>query len=237
MGDGGLVLGAIYLNFSKLKSKKYFNKISKNVFYGTSPKISYSSKYEYEKLEFTPKKLYDYISNCLIEDKIVGVINNRMEFGPRALGNRSILANPMTDNITDILNYKLTRSEFMPFAPMIRIEDAKEILENFSYNDHSSRFMTITYNVKKKYRIKLKNILHHDNTFRVQIIDNKENKLCYNILTCFYKKTKIPCIINTSFNVHDEPIVMNLADGIKALDLNVVDLIVNGTNVIKKRTS
>ena len=145
------------------------------------------------------------------------------------------ISKSMTDNITDILNSKLLRSEFVPFAPMIRIEDAKEILENFSYNDHSSRFMTITYNVKKKYRTKLKNILHHDNTFRVQIVDNKQNKLCYNILTCFYKKTKIPCIINTSFNVHDEPIVMNLADGIKALDLNVVDLIVSGTNVIKKR--
>ena len=87
MGDGGLVLGAIYLILSKLKSKKYFNKISKNVFYGTNPKISYLSKNEYEKLKFTPKKLYDYISNYLIEDKIVGVINNRMEFGPRALGN------------------------------------------------------------------------------------------------------------------------------------------------------
>ena len=75
-----------------------------------------------------------------------------MEFGPRALGNRSILANPSVVNITDILNKKLKRSDFMPFAPMIRDIDAKNILENYSSNDFTARFMTITYNVKSEFK-------------------------------------------------------------------------------------
>ena len=69
----------------------------------------------------------------------------------------------------------------------------------------------------KKFKSKLKNIVHYDNTIRVQVIDKINNNLCYDILTQFYNKTKVPCLINTSFNVHEEPIVMNIEDGLKAL--------------------
>ena len=156
-----------------------------------------------------------------------------MEFGPRALGNRSILANPLQDNITKILNKKLQRSDFMPFAPIIRDVDAKKILENFKTNDFSSRFMVMTYFVKKKYQKLLKNIIHVDNTVRPQIIDKKNNKLCYEILSMFYDQTQCPVLINTSFNIHEEPIVMEVSDAIKALKNNVVDLIINEKFVIK----
>ncbi len=155
-----------------------------------------------------------------------------MEFGPRALGNRSILANPSQKNITNKLNERLKRSDFMPFAPMIRDIDANKILKNYSKNDYSSKFMTITYEVKKKFKSKLKNIVHYDNTIRVQVIDKINNNLCYDILTQFYNKTKVPCLINTSFNVHEEPIVMNIEDGLKALNSNVIDLIVNENEII-----
>ena len=95
--------------------------------------------------------------------------------------------------------------------------------------------MTITYNVKSEFKRKLKNIIHKDNTIRVQVINKSQNKLCYNILTQFYKKTGIPCLINTSFNIHEEPIVMDIEDGLRALDGNVVDLIVNEKEVLKKK--
>ena len=120
----------------------------------------------------------------------------------------------------------------MPFAPMIRDIDAKKILKNYSKTDYSSKFMTITYEVKKEFKFKLKNIVHLDNTIRVQVIDRINNKLCYDIITEFYKKTKLPCLINTSFNVHEEPIVMNIEDGIKALNNNVIDMIVNENEII-----
>ncbi len=233
MGDGGLVLGGIYMSLKKVDKKK-FSHIQKNVFFG-SCSSKFKPKAKYNLLKFKKDRLYDYISECLIKNKIVGVINNKMEFGPRALGNRSILANPSNVNITDILNKKLKRSDFMPFAPMIRDIDAKNILENYSSKDYTARFMTITYNVKFEFKRKLKNIIHKDNTIRVQVIDKSQNKLCYNILTQFYKKTGIPCLINTSFNIHEEPIVMDIEDGLRALDSSVVDLIVNEKEVLEKK--
>ena len=174
MGDGGLVLGGIYMSLKKVDKKK-FSHIQKNVFFG-SCSSKFKPKAKYNLLKFKKDRLYDYISECLIKNKIVGVINNKMEFGPRALGNRSILANPSNVNITDILNKKLKRSDFMPFAPMIRDIDAKNILENYSSKDYTARFMTITYNVKFEFKRKLKNIIHKDNTIRVQVIDKSQNK-------------------------------------------------------------
>ena len=123
----------------------------------------------------------------------------------------------------------------MPFAPIIMEEYASEFFSGYDKSHIASRFMTITYNVKPEFKRKLKNIIHKDNTIRVQVIDKSQNNLCYNILTQFYKKTGIPCLINTSFNIHEEPIVMDIEDGLKALDSNVVDLIVNEKEVLQKK--
>ena len=109
----------------------------------------------------------------------------------------------------------------------------QKIFSKTTPEDYTARFMTITYNVKSEFKKKLKNIIHKDNTIRVQVIDKFQNDLCYNILTQFYKKTGIPCLINTSFNIHEEPIVMDIEDGLRALDNNVVDLIVNEKEVLK----
>ena len=234
MGDGGLVLGGIYLAVNKNYKQKYFNKISTNVFYGNKPKKFFPKMNlkKYKTIQLNSSKLYDYLSDCLIKNKIIGIINDRMEFGPRALGNRSILANPLKKNITNILNERLKRSDFMPFAPIFRDIDAYKILEKYNKYDFSSKFMTITYCVKKEFSKKLKNIIHLDNTVRAQIVDKKNNKLCYSILSSFYKKTKMPCLINTSFNIHEEPIVMDIDQGIKALDKGVIDIIVNENLII-----
>lgn len=236
MGDGGLVLGGIYLAINKNYRQKYFNKITMNVFYGNKPKI-FLPKVNFKKyktVHLNSLKLYDFLSDSLIKNKIIGIINDRMEFGPRALGNRSILANPLKKNITNILNERLKRSDFMPFAPIFRDKDAYKILEKYNKNDFSAKFMTITYSVKKEFSSKLKNIIHLDNTVRAQIIDKKNNKLCYLILSNFYKKSKMPCLINTSFNIHEEPIVMDIDQGIKALENGVIDIIVNEKFVITK---
>ena len=189
MGDGGLVLGGIYLNCSKKYKTKFFSKVTNNVLYGNdissnSYKINLT---KFRILNLSDNKLYSYITNSLIKNKIVGIVNGKMEFGPRALGNRSIIANPLQKNITDILNKRLNRSDFMPFAPMVLDRDAKKVLVNYDELDFSSKFMTITYTVKDEYKQKLKNIIHNDNTLRVQIIDKHNNKLCYGILSQFSK--------------------------------------------------
>ena len=234
MGDGGLVLGAIYLALSKHNRKKFFGKILGNVFFGNNVKKIKNSSIEYKLLKLKKKSHYDYIVKSLIDKKIIGIINKKMEFGPRALGNRSILANPLQKGVTNVLNKRLKRSDFMPFAPMIRDVDANKILKNYTKTDYSAKFMTITYEVKEEFKYKLRNIVHHDNTIRVQIIDRINNNLCYNIITEFYKRTKIPCLINTSFNIHEEPIVMNIEDGFKALKNNVIDMIINENEIILK---
>ena len=189
--------------------------------------------FSYQKKVLNLKQSSKIAADSLVKKKIIGIINSRMEFGPRALGNRSILANPLQKNITKILNNKLQRSDFMPFAPIIRDVDAKKILENFKIDDFSSRFMVMTYFVKRKYQKLLKNIIHIDNTVRAQIIDKRNNKLCYEILSMFYDQTQCPVLINTSFNIHEEPIVMEVNDAIKALRNNVIDLIINEKFVIK----
>ncbi len=232
MGDGGLVLGGIYLASSTKYKNKFFSKVSKNVFYGTKPNFDNFNSNKFKIIKLDNRQLYKYICNSLIANKIIGIINGRMEFGPRALGNRSIIASPIKKRITEILNKRLKRSDFMPFAPFFRDKDAPKILQGYKKSDYSSKFMTVTYNVKENFKNKLNHIVHHDNTIRPQIIDKINNKLCYGILSEFIKQTNIPCLINTSFNIHEEPIVMDIQDGIKALENNVVDIIINQNSVI-----
>ncbi len=237
MGDGGLVLGGVFLSSSQKYKKKYFNKICTNVFFGTNTKIELNKNdlQRFKIIKLKNNDLFKFVSQSLIQNKIVGVINGKMEFGPRALGNRSILANPKKDNITDILNKRLNRSDFMPFAPIFLDKHAKLVLHDYKSSDHTSKFMTITYSVKQNFKRKLRNIIHHDNTLRAQIIDKKNNSLCYGILSNFANDSGIPCLINTSFNIHEEPIIMDLKDGIKALDMNVIDIIVSDKTIITKR--
>ena len=111
---------------SKHQKKKFFANIQGNAFFGNKAKNINIIPPHLKVLKLSQKKKCDYIVNGLINNKIIGVINEKMEFGPRALGNRSILANPAQKNITNKLNKRLKRSDFMPFAPMIRDIDAKK---------------------------------------------------------------------------------------------------------------
>ncbi len=237
MGDGGLALGGAYLTAPKKYKDRFFKDIKKNAFYGNLPNVSILKKYveDFYIKKMNHIKLSKLIANALIDNKIIGIVNGEMEYGPRALGNRSIIANPAKENITDELNMRLNRSDFMPFAPIIRDCDADKILENYSKNDFSAKFMTTTYTVKKNLREKLKNIMHVDNTVRPQVVDKVNNKLCYSILNYFSKKTNIPALINTSFNVHEEPIVMHIEHAMQALDQEVIDLLIIDDFLVKKK--
>jgi carbamoyltransferase len=238
MGDGGLTLGGCYLESNDYLKKKYFKKVRKNVYFGPETKNLNLNKVLNDKKLVFKKKNIEEISSLVVEqlvnNKIIGIFYGRMEYGPRALGARSILANPSDDNINEILNKRLGRSEFMPFGPMIRDIDAKKILKDYNNKDISTYFMTTTYNVKKILQNKAPAIVHLDKTVRPQIINFDENRLCYKILDKFYQKTKIPALINTSFNSHEEPIIMNEIDAIKCLELNIIDFLVINECVIYK---
>jgi carbamoyltransferase len=150
----------------------------------------------------------------------------RMEYGPRALGNRSIIASPRDHAINDILNKRLDRSEFMPFAPSVLEEDAERVFEITATNRYAAHFMTITCAVRPEWRARIPAVVHVDGTARPQIVSDEANPLFAAILRRFRDSTGIPVLINTSFNVHEEPIVNRPDECLKALVDGRVDFVV-----------
>ncbi len=150
----------------------------------------------------------------------------RMEYGPRALGARSIIASPSNADINDNLNRRLDRSEFMPFAPYVLEEDADQVFEITSVNRYAARFMTITCTVRPEWRERIPAVVHVDNTARPQIIRDADNPTFAAILREFRARTGLPVLINTSFNVHEEPIINRPEECLRALIDGRVDFIV-----------
>ena len=163
--------------------------------------------------------------------KAGAIYQGRMEFGPRALGARSILANPADAAINASLNARLQRTEFMPFAPYVLEEDAAEVFEITDANRYAAGFMTITTAVKEEWRDRIPAVVHVDGTARPQIIRRKDNPLYADILTAFKAKTGLPVLINTSFNAHEEPIINTPDECRKALVDDRIDFVVTGGGV------
>jgi carbamoyltransferase len=163
--------------------------------------------------------------------KAGAVYTGRMEFGPRALGARSIIANPCDPNINDNLNKRLDRSEFMPFAPYVLEEDAERVFEVTPVNRYAARFMTITCGVRAEWRERIPAVVHVDGTARPQIVRERDNPLFAGILRRFRDATGVPVLINTSFNVHEEPIVNRPEECRKALLDGRVDFVVTTQGV------
>ncbi len=148
--------------------------------------------------------------------KIGAIYTGRMEYGPRALGARSILANPSRRETHDLLNKRLARTEFMPFAPVISAEKAATVFDINSVNAYACRFMTITCNVKPEWRERIAAVVHVDGSARPQTIERATNPLYYDILTAFERESGLPVLVNTSFNVHEEPIVNKPSECLRA---------------------
>ena len=157
---------------------------------------------------------------------VVAIYGNRMEYGPRALGARSILAAATDDSINDILNHRLSRTEFMPFAPVVAEEDAVRVFELSRANMYAARFMTTTCLVHPEWRKRIPAVVHVDNTARPQVIRREWNPLYFDILAAYKQNTGIPVLINTSFNVHEEPIVNSPEECANALADNRIDYVV-----------
>ena len=158
--------------------------------------------------------------------KVGALYSGRMEFGPRALGARSILAAPTDAAINDELNKRLERSEFMPFAPYVLDEDADKVFEITPLNRYAANFMTITCAVRPEWRDRIPAVVHVDGTARPQIIHDRQNPLYADILRRYRAATGLPVLVNTSFNVHEEPIVNRPAECLKALNDRRIDFVV-----------
>lgn len=235
MGDGGLSIGGLgYYKWLNGKKKINFD----HVYLGSG----YTKKDYYKLLKNTSKKKFIFqkiknmpekVSNLLNKNFILGLFIGRMEFGPRALGARSIIANARDKNINHTLNKRLNRTEFMPFAPVTMFKDASKCYIDWNSDHVASKYMTVTYNCTKKFIRKHPAVVHVDKTARPQILKKKENILYYQILNTYCKKYDEMALINTSFNTHESPIIENPSQALKALEEKRIDYLVLEDFLIK----
>ncbi len=170
-------------------------------------------------------------ARLLAEGRIVAVYTLGMEYGPRALGARSILASPADAAINRVLNERLARSEFMPFAPVVTEEDALAVFDLPPATRYAARFMTITCRVRDAWRERIPAVVHVDGTARPQVIARRHNPLYYDILAAYKALTGTPVLVNTSFNVHEEPIINGPEECARALADRRIDFVATAEGV------
>ncbi len=176
------------------------------------------------------KELYSFIADQLTKEKIIGWFQGKTEWGPRALGNRSILADPRNKKIKDIINLKVKKREnFRPFAPSI----LKSHVSNWFEEESSVPYMSEVKLVRKDKRELIPGIVHIDGTGRLQTVTKDQNLHYFNLISAFFNKTKVPIILNTSFN-ENEPIVNNPVEAINCFERTNIDILVLGNWVIKR---
>ena len=158
-----------------------------------------------------------------------------MEYGPRALGNRSILADPTDPGINDWLNERLKRTEFMPFAPVVLESEAPAIFKNFQTGAYPARFMTITFDVEKSWAERARGVVHVDDTARPQVIRECHNPSYFRILEEYYRITGLPIFVNTSFNMHEEPVVCTPDDALRSFLDRSVDHLAIGSFLLSRK--
>ncbi|HVS94629.1 MAG TPA: carbamoyltransferase C-terminal domain-containing protein [Mucilaginibacter sp.] len=176
------------------------------------------------------KNVAEETADLLVQDKIVGWYQGRMEFGPRALGGRSILASPINASMQARLNEVKDREDFRPVAPVVLEEEAPNWFKNAAY----SPFMLFVYNVLEDKADKIPAVRHTDGTARIQTINEQQNKSYYDLLKAFYRKTGVPVLINTSFNTLGKPIVCTPRDAIECFWSSPFDALIIGSFIIEK---
>jgi len=233
MSDDGTALGAALQVVSK--NKEFSPKKIHSMFLG--PSYSKRKVHHYiseRKIKFQvavdPAK---EVAKHLAEGSIVAIYQGSSEFGPRALGNRSILANADDASINQTLNGRLNRTEFMPFAPICLEDDADRLFSDIEKIRHSAEFMTVTANCTDEMKSLCPAVVHCDGTARPQLVSKKSNPILQKVLTYYKELSGKPALVNTSFNVHEEPIVCTPEDAIKGFFESGLDLLFMEGHLIK----
>jgi carbamoyltransferase len=173
------------------------------------------------------------IARLLAEGHVVARFDGRMEYGPRALGNRSILYTPTDPSVNDWLNVCLRRTEFMPFAPSTLAEHAGACYEDLGGAEDPARFMTMTFQCTPWMAKRCPGVVHLDGTARPQLVRRADNPSYHTIIDEFRKLTGLPTVINTSFNIHEEPIVCSPDDAIRAFLVGHLDYLAIGNHLVR----
>ena len=174
--------------------------------------------------------LYDEVAEMLEQGKVVAWFQDRMEFGPRALGSRSLLASPIPQDMKDRLNYIKSREDFRPVAPVVLEEEAPQWFKDAGV----SPYMLFVYDVIEDKADKIPTARHVDGTARVQTIRRDQNPAYYDLVKAFHKRTGVPILINTSLNTLGEPIVCSPRDAIECFWTSPIEAMVMGPYLIVK---
>ena len=235
MGDGGIATGgACLLNFD-LGGK---SRTMEHAYLG--PKYSdeeieaiLKEKYPDLKYEYVKGQRAGIVCDLVKNNKVVGFFEGRMEYGPRALGARTILFHSKDKSVNDWLNKRLRRTEFMPFAPVTIAERAKKCYIGWKPDHIASRFMTICYDCTPEMIEDSPATVHIDNTARPQVITREHNPDYYDVVKKFCDDTGALSMINTSFNQHEEPIVCTPTDAIESFKRKNVDVLSIGNFIVR----
>jgi carbamoyltransferase len=232
-GDEGLAIGAALHTYHSVLKQSHRHEL-KNSYLG--PEFSesriqsalQSAGLEYRKLERAA--LLEQVAEEIAVGNVIGWFQGRMEWGPRALGNRSIVAHPGRPDMKDVLNARIKHREwFRPFAPSIMADHQHEYFEH----DHPSPFMLHVYKIRPEKRKELCAVNHVDDTGRLQSVTREQNPLYYDLISAFYRKTGIPVILNTSFN-ENEPIVCTPEEAIDCFQRTRMDVLAIGPFMVVK---
>jgi carbamoyltransferase len=176
--------------------------------------------------------LYDYVADEISRGKIVAWVQGRAEFGPRALGNRSILADPRSPDIKERINASVKfREEFRPFAPSILAEFGDRYFEHYCDTPYMERALKF----KPEAARRVPGVVHVDGTGRLQSVRKESNAAYYGLIEAFHRLTGVPILLNTSFNVMGKPIVHSVEDAVAVFQTSGIDLLVIDRHVFRKR--
>jgi carbamoyltransferase len=187
------------------------------------------SKLPYRRLE----NVADEVAGLLVHDYVIGWFQSRMEFGPRALGARSILASPLHAEMQARLNEIKDREDFRPVAPVVLEEEAEVWFDNAG----KSPFMLFVFDVRAEKAERIPAVRHVDGTARIQTINRSQQPLYYDLLRAFQSRTGVPVLINTSFNTRGEPVVCSPRDAVECFWTSPLDALVIGPFLLEKRPS
>jgi carbamoyltransferase len=170
------------------------------------------------------------VAELLMQNKVIGWFQGRMEFGPRALGARSILASPLDASMQQRLNTIKDREDFRPVAPVVLEEEAA----NWFVDGNVSPFMVFVYDVRKDCEDRIPAVRHVDGTARIQTINRSQNPAYYDLLKAFAERSGVPVLINTSFNTRGEPVVCNPRDAVESFCTTPLDALAIGSFIVQK---
>ena len=266
-GDAGGALGAAFIGNSPRTYQENSDNTWNPCFFNPYLGLDYDEAEIYDAISSHPKgALFDYqlisdqsdflelVAMDILQERVVGLFQGKSEYGPRALGNRSIIANPMSPKMQSILNLKIKfRESFRPFAPSVLEEDC-----NLFFEDICDHYMLSTSKLKEKFlsdtistdayiqmrpedkvattRSIFNPITHVDGSARVQIVSKKLNQRFHSIISKFKEKSGYGLVVNTSFNVRGEPIVETPSDAINAFLATNIDALYVGDYIIRKNS-